>query len=98
MASTETFGKQVLHSVERTLNHELREPESEAHKLTSRLADTLMKKLIKVSTGLFVLFFLFAGLVDALNQWFDVPIWTGCFAFAFLGGLVLSLMHVKEPK
>ncbi len=43
------FTKQVIHSAQDTINHELDAHESELHKTTERLLDAVMKKMVSIA-------------------------------------------------
>ena len=88
-----SFSKQVLNSAQETFNHELEARDSEIHKTTEHLLDAVMKKLIKVSSGILAILFLLIGVVFGLNTWFDIPLWGASFIVAGIAAAAFLLIR-----
>ena len=89
------FAKDFMTSAQNTIHQELDTPHSGLHQLTTKIHDTLVKALIKVSVGIFMVFFTLAGVIFSLHEWFDVSIWVGCWGAALLSLILFLFIHLK---
>ena len=92
------FGKEILASAQNTFNHELENPKGEAKKTVSLLLDAVVTRITEVLVGFFGTFFFLFGLVFALQQQLNVPLWISSFGISVVASVFIAYTFLTKEK